>query len=532
MVRLRRVRPVRAVAVCRPDFPVVPGPEVGPLAVPSSKIGLAGIKVQIQIHQVMTSTDLQRITPGSRTGALADHLTGLIRDGRLATGAKLPSVRELGRLHRCSLTTVLQALERLEREDLIVGIPRSGHFVKSPRDAAATPRRVATSLDVVRGRTHGILRRILEMGQTGSIAPFHGAVPAPELLPLSSLRRALAGRLSGEEAQLGRYAPVAGSFSARSALARFLAPRGLKVDPQSLVLTNGCSEALALAIEATSRPGDVVAIESPAFFGLVSLLEQLGRRVVEIPVDPDRGMRLDLLEEALRLHPVQAVVASPDFQNPTGACMDLQARCSLLALATRHDCAVIEDAIYAHCGFAGRPLPSLHDLDDTGNVLHCSSFSKCLAPGLRAGWIAPGRRLREVEELHAVRSLGGPLILQGGWTEFLETSACERHFRAFPKHLWSQVQRMRAILVEDGPAGLRLSSPSGGFVLWLELPGLDSLEFFERAVQAGVGVVPGPVFSSHARRYRHCLRVSCGHPFTPRLEAAARRLARLLREST
>jgi len=479
----------------------------------------------------MTSTDSRIKTTGSRTRAVADHLRAQIREGRLATGAKLPSVRELGRLHACSLTTVLQALELLEREDLIVGVPRSGHFVKSPPGHAAPSRRGTSSLEVVRGRTHGILRRILEMSQTGAIAPFHGAIPSPELLPLAALRRTLAGHLAEEETLLGKYSPVAGAISNRSALARFLAPRGLKVDPQGLVLTNGCSEALSLAVEVTSRPGDVIAIESPTFFGLVSLLEQLGRSVVEIPVDPHRGIRLDLLEEALHRHPVKSVVVSPDFQNPTGACMDLDARRSLLSLAARHGCAVIEDAIYAFCGFSGQVPPSLHDLDDGTHVLHCSSLSKCLAPGLRAGWIVPGRWQREVEELKSARTLGGPLALQGGWAQFLETSACERHFRSFTRSIWNQTQRMRSILAEEGPSDLRISSPSGGFVLWLEQPCLDSLDFFERAVQAGIGVVPGPVFSAHSRRFRNCLRVSCGHPFTPGLEADARRLGTLLRES-
>lgn len=477
----------------------------------------------------MTSTDSGRTIAGSRTSAVAEHLSSQIREGRLATGAKLPSVRELGRFHACSLTTVLQALELLEREDLIVGVPRSGHFVKSPPVPAAPARRGSTSLEVVRGRTHGVMRRVLEMSQTTAIAPFHGAIPSPDLLPLGALRRTVAGHLSREETLLGKYSPVAGALSTRTALSRFLAPRGLKAGPDALVLTNGCSEALSLAIEVTSRPGEVIAIESPTFFGLVSLLEQLGRHVVEIPVDPQRGIRLDLLEEALERHPIKAVVVSPDFQNPTGASMDLDARRALLSLTSRHGCAVIEDAIYAHCGFSGQVPASLHDLDATGNVLHCSSFSKCLAPGLRAGWIVPGRWQREVEELKSARTLGGSLALQGGWAVFLETVACERHFRTFPKGIWSQSQRMRAILAEEGPDDLRISSPSGGFVLWLERPGLDSLEFFERAVEAGIGVVPGPVFSAHSRRFRNCLRVSCGHPLTPKLEADARRLGRMLR---
>jgi DNA-binding transcriptional MocR family regulator len=237
----------------------------------------------------MTSTDSGRKSVGSRTRTVAGHLAAQIKEGRLATGAKLPSVRELGRLHACSLTTVLQALELLEREDLIVGVPRSGHYVKSPRGPASLARRGTTSLEVVRGRTHGMLRRILEMSQTSAIAPFHAAVPSPELLPLGALRRTVTGHLVREESLLGRYSPVAGAQSARTALARFLAPRGLKVNSQALVLTNGCSEALSLAIEVTSRPGEVIAIESPTFFGLVSLLEQLGRNVVEILVARTAG---------------------------------------------------------------------------------------------------------------------------------------------------------------------------------------------------------------------------------------------------
>lgn len=272
----------------------------------------------------------------------------------------------------------------------------------------------------------------------------------------------------------------------------------------------------------------MVAIESPAFFGLVSLLERLGRRVVEIPVDLRDGIRLDLLRDALERHSVRALVVGPDVQNPTGATMPPDARGRLLELAERHGVTVVEDGIYALCRFGGARYPSLREMASEADVVQCSSLSKTLAPGVRAGWILPGRWERQVQELKAVRTLGGSLVVQDAWAAFLGTRACRDHFRTLPRRLWEQTRKMRSLLEEEGPADLRITDPSGGFVLWVRRPGLDALELFERAVAAGIGIVPGPAFSAHPSRFRDCFRVSCGSPFDPHLEAKARRLAHLL----
>lgn len=464
----------------------------------------------------------------TRTESIADRISGRILDGTYPPGSKLPSVRRIALDEGCSTSTAVAAFESLVTRGLATSVERSGHFVRSRSGVAGSRFRASTSnLDVVRSRTHGLVRRILEMGQDPSITPFHGAVPHPSLLPLSSLGRHLSSSLAAGSSALGSYTPAGGSLRLRRELSKFLAGRGIDAPPESIVATNGCMEALALAVECGTDTDAVVAIESPTFFGLVSLLEDLGRKIVEIPVDPSSGMRLDLLESAMETHAIQAIVVSPDVQNPTGARMDLESRGKLVRLARRHDATIVEDSVFSASLFDGDAPAPLASIWPEG-TMHCSSASKVVAPGLRLGWLVPGRHLERVLRTKSGRSLGGPVALQDSFAGFLESSSWPRHLRRFRHAVRSQVRSMREAVVEHFPAGTRISDPQGGYFLWIQVPGLDCLELFERALQEGIGIIPGPVFSAHRGRFRDCFRLSCGTPATPEILGALERLGRLV----
>ncbi|MEK7392087.1 MAG: PLP-dependent aminotransferase family protein [Fibrobacterota bacterium] len=470
-------------------------------------------------------------TDSTKAETIAARLTAKMDTGLFPAGSKLPSLRRLSETEACSVSTVVAAMDILSTSGRILSLPRSGIFVRSMETISSKgSRTVPRSLDVVRSRSHSLARRVLEMSQDSTLAPFHAAIPHPSLLPLASLGRHLQTSLSNGSRLLGSYSSAAGSPNLRKELARFHSSQGHSLVPSDLVITNGCMEALALGIEACSHHDDIVAIETPTFFGLIALLEAMGRKVVEIPCAPESGLRLDLLEKATELHKISALVVSPDVQNPTGSSMDLESRVRLVSIARRQKMTLIEDAVYSSCLFSNQRIPTLVSLWSEG-VIHCSSASKILSPGLRIGWMAPGRWTERVIALKSSRTLGNPVALQDAFAGYLGSPSWPRHLRHFRRSILEQVQTTRNQIQECFPPGTRISQPHGGFFLWIEIPGLDSLDLFERALEKGIGILPGPVFSSYRERFRNCLRISCGAPLDAQLARKLRELGTLAKAS-
>jgi len=309
-----------------------------------------------------------------------------------------------------------------------------------------------------------------------------------------------------------------------------VANRCVEVDEGGILLANGGTEALTLAIESCSAPGDVVAIESPAFLGIIQALKLMKRRIVAIPTSPLSGMDLGRLEEAIAGEGVKAVVMTALYQNPLGFVMAEEDRIRAIELAERHDVTLIEDDIYNDCAFEGPAERCLKAFDGGDRVIYCSSFSKTLSPGMRVGWIIGGRRHREIEELKIARTLGNGRLNQRVLARYLASGRYEAQVLRLRAAMARQEREMRALLASELPAGTAISRPRGGYFLWVELPEpCDTLALFEKALESGISVVPGQAFSAE-RRYGNCMRISFASPITDRVRSGVARLARLVRE--
>jgi DNA-binding transcriptional MocR family regulator len=277
----------------------------------------------------------------------------------------------------------------------------------------------------------------------------------------------------------------------------------------------------------TASAGDLVGVESPTYFGTLLLLETLGLKAVEIATDPRTGLQVDDLASVLARHRLAAVVASPTCQNPLGSVMPDAAKQRLVTLLTRHDVPLIEDDVYGDA-FHGDERPSPAKVwDRKGIVLLCSSFSKLLAPGYRVGWIVGGRYQAAVTRAKLATTLANAALPQMALAAYLRSGACDQFLRRIRRIYRDQTLRGRDAIARSFPAGTRITSPAGGFVLWVEMPaGIDALELAERARGEGIAVSPGPLFS--ARRQHHtCLRVSCGEPWSKAHDRAVATLGRL-----
>jgi DNA-binding transcriptional MocR family regulator len=460
---------------------------------------------------------------------LAGELEGMIASGVLRHGDRLPSLRRLAGERRLSLSTVVQALRQLEDRGLVEARPQSGFFVRRPLPSLAEPASRSTPEAPVPVDVTQRLVRVLQAGVKPGIAPLAAALPHPSLLPVAALQRMYAGvaRRHPKLLEGGSHINMDEPALVRQIVRRSLAWGG-PLAGDEIVVTNSCTEALGLCLRAVTRPGDTVAVESPAYYLMLQLLETLGLRALEIPCDPRTGISVKALDLATRDGRVAACLLVPNASNPLGSVMPDEKKRLLAALTAARGVAVIEDDIYGDLCFASqRPWP-IKAFDTTGNVMLCSSFSKSLSPSLRIGFVAAGRYRPALALQKTITSGGTNPITQHVLAEYLDSSAYERHLRGLRRSCEQQVERMRQAVTRHFPAETRMTQPQGGFVLWLELPEeIDATALHEKAVTQGLAFVPGELFSASGM-YRNCLRLNCGNPHGPEIEDAIRRLGQLI----
>ena len=468
---------------------------------------------------------------------LASHYRGVIHAGSLAPGDRMPSLRTLMQQHGVSLSTALQLSRQLESEGWLEARPRSGYFVRHPR--RSTLARVAEPrLDVAPDAAQyvGIHARVSEFVSRGRLqhitSNFSAARCAPELYAGAALKNAAMRVLRRKPELLVSSSPARGSQHFREVLARRAVGMGLALSPDDIQLTNGCIEALNIALRAVAQPGDTIAVESPTFYGLLQILESLNMRALEIPTSSENGLSVEALELALRTYPgIKAVVVVPHLQNPLGAIMPDARKQALLALCENHDIALIEDDTYSELvnrtGSASSQAAApraIKSWDTNGRVIFCASLHKILAPGLRLGWISAGRWQARVEMLKYAQTRSNEELSQLAAANFMASSGYDRHLRALRSKLAVQRARTAEAIATYFPPGTRLNLPDGGLALWVELPQqLSSRPVFDQALEAKILVAPGWLFSN-SQRFDHYLRINCGWPYSTAVDDGLRKL--------
>lgn len=459
---------------------------------------------------------------------VARVVRGMIDEGSLQPGQRVPSLRNMSRQLKVSITTVLEAYSRLEDEGMIRARPQSGYFV-TQRAAVRipAPRRSRSQRTPRRVKVGDAVHAIFNLANREDIVALGIANPSPDLLPtrtLSRMVRHIAGR-SAHEA-VNYCFPPGDPLLRREIAVRSSGIEG-SVSPDDVVVTSGATEALMTSLSAVADAGDVIAVESPAYFMLLQMIESLGMLALEIATDPGTGMCVDDLQRAVEQIDVKAVISNANFHNPTGSLMPDEDKKRLVQLLTERGIPLIEDDIYGDLYFGEERPRTLKSFDTDGNVLLCSSFSKTVAPGYRVGWVLPGRHREKVIAKKQLVSSATASLPQMTMAEFLRSGGYDRNLAALRRHYFEQVWHMRNAVAEYFPDGTRVSEPLGGFVLWVELPaGTDTWELFNLAIEQRISITPGILFSSSGK-YRNCVRLSAGQPWTPHVENAVRTVGRL-----
>jgi DNA-binding transcriptional MocR family regulator len=471
-----------------------------------------------------------RANPHFRYEEVASFISGLVDSGTLAPGSRAPSLREISKRRRISLSTALQAYRLLEDRGVLEARPQSGHYVarrgavRLEAPAISKPPSKATPVAI-----SAMLAKLLQYAADPRLVPLGCAIPSAELLAAGRLDRFLARAARTRGVAHNTYTVPKGELRLRQEIARRALRWGQAVSPDDIVITCGCTEAVTLALSSVTKSGETVAIESPTFFGLLHSLEVLGLKALELPTDANSGIDLSALKRALERGSVKACLLSSSFNNPLGCTMSNEKKLAVLALLARHRVPLIEDDIYGDIYFGPeRPTPFMA-LDRRGNTIYCSSFSKTIAPGYRIGWLAMKAEMQRqsVLERKLGFTLSGPPLLQVAFADFLSSGGYDNHLRRIRRAFEDTIDRMIRAVDKSFPRGTKVTRPSGSFVLWLELPrSVRTRALFDAALDNGICFAPGDVFSASGR-YGNCLRLSCGNGWDARIEKGVIKLGEL-----
>ncbi len=469
-----------------------------------------------------------------RYEALAEEIAESIRSGVMKLGDRLPSVRQASVSRAVSASTVFAAYYLLEARGLIRARERSGYYVTAGAraalpelDAASSPDADSAPVDVSE-----LVFSVLESARARDVVPFGSAFPSPLLFPLPRLARSMASSVQDMDA----WSTVSDLAPGNAALRRQIALRylaeGVHVHMDEIVITNGALEALNLSLQAVTRPGDSVIIESPSFYAALQALERGGLKAIEVPTHPRDGIDLPALALALERHQPRACWLMTSFQNPLGSSMPDAKKKALVELLAQHDVPLIEDDVYGELYFAAKRPAHARMYDSKGLVMHCSSFSKCLAPGYRIGWVAAGQFTRQIARLQLTSTLSASAPAQAAIADYLQKGGYDKHLRQLRHALSLQQHAMVEAVARHFPKGTRATRPDGGYFLWVELPGkVDALAIHRHALALGISVAPGPMFSAR-RMFGNCLRLNYGHPWDHRAEEAFLALAQIIATHT
>lgn len=429
---------------------------------------------------------------------LCRHFTGLIRSGSLKRGERLPPTRELAGLLGLNRTTVSAAYNLLESEGLIAGHVGRGSYVTGSEANGGAGLNWSAILEPVASAAAQPIA-------AGAIS-FAVSRPSEELFPIDDFRASCQEVMaSAEFASILQLGSPGGYEPLRQFLIESSQREGVMRPGDDLMITSGCQQALDLARRVLIRPGDRVLVEEPVNPGLKNLFVEGGAELAGIPVHAD-GMDLVQLERALAKVPARAIIVTSNFQNPTGATLTQDARSAVLRLT--RGVPVIENDIYGQLRYEGAAIPTIKQMDETGDTILLRSFSKISFPGLRVGWaIGPRCVITRMMEAKNLCDLHSDQLSQATLLRFAQSGRLAAHHERVLK---AGAERLLATLgacERHLPEGTEFTRPQGGMNLWIRLPDpLDTGELLTRAQRERVAYLPGKYFSVN-RPQPGCLRL-------------------------
>lgn len=458
---------------------------------------------------------------------LAAQIRQQIESGIWRAGERMPSLRKQTEHSGMSLMTVMHAYQLLESQGWLIAHPRSGYTVADNIQNVAESEKAAVetaeSVDI-----NSFIFDVLQASRKPYMVNFGFAYPDPSLYPRHQVNKSLmhAARSLPVSNALDNLPP--GNDTLRTMIAQRYAAKGVNISPDEIVITAGALEALNLSLQAVTRPGDWVVVESPTFYGALQSIERFGLKALSVRTDPHTGIDLDSLERAFQSHPVKACWLMTSHQNPLGFTLTEAKKRRLIALLQKYQVALIEDDVYNEL-YSGteQPIPA-KTFDTTGNVMLCSSFSKSLVAGYRIGWVAAGKRALEIQKLQLMSTLTTSVPIQLALVDYLNTRNYEHHLKQLRRTLDKRKKGMCQLLARSLPASVQIIHSEGGYFVWLILPQQsDAMAIYAQALAENITIAPGNMFSPGSQ-FNHCLRLNTSFELDERHTQAIHQLSRII----
>ncbi len=425
-----------------------------------------------------------------------DQIRSMILNGQLKGDDPMPTTRELSSQLGVSRNTAVLAYERLVAEGYIRTKPYVGTFVSPdlPDIAFLSARQDPAPSAQEHGESresplsYGALRthRLADPERRRLAADFWVGRPDARSFPLKAWSHHIKNRLKAVGANLTSYNDPAGLLELRRAIAKHLAPaRGVVADPDQIIIVGGCQDGFNLVGRLLVTPGSTAVVESPCYQGAAFVLESLGAKLHPVPVDAD-GLDVSQLPK------VKGAVAyvTPSHQYPIGVTMSLQRRLELLAWATQYDAYVMEDDYDSDFRFVGSPLTALKGLDRNERVIYLGTFSKCMGPGLRLGYVVLPRRLADAaRRMKMLMNNGQSWLEQAAMADFMSSGEFGRHLRRI-RQLYRERRDALLNALKNHFGACDIYGDQAGMHLVWRLPNgfPDAVEVEAKGLAAGVGV--------------------------------------------
>ena len=453
------------------------------------------------------------------------------KSGAIRPGDKLPSLRKLSRQFDISVPTVKQAYLELERQGTISARPQSGYYLQAKQARTLMPMRAKWSGgEPTEISCRSLIEQVYDAVHMPDSVALGISNPVHAHPPDKTLARLMRSVLSKVSEKAVSYGPINGDSKLRLNLAFRYQEHGVSVNHEDLIITNGAQEALSIALQCVAERGDIIAVESPCYFGLIELIESLGMKALEVYTCTEEGVCVTELAKVIEQHPVKACLFSTAISNPLGSMMTDNQRQAMVSLLEKKNIVLIEDEVYSDLYFTEcRPVPA-QLYSEKGLVLTCSSFSKTAAPGYRVGWLLPGKFEEKAKRIKRAQSCSTSMLQQWTLSEYLMTGEYDRHLQMLRKTLRYNCERMRALIGKHFPEQVCISKPKGGSVLWVRCRShVDTSQFFNQAIAQGINFAPGEIFSPSGK-YKNYMRISYGVQWSDKIDQAIQVLGKLVHD--
>ncbi len=473
----------------------------------------------------------------SRTGKfryidLADQIQSRIEKGAYKLSEKLPSLRVLCQQTGYSMTTVFQAYIELEKRGIVESRQRSGYFIRPRlRKLRQTPGMAYHDMVARKITLDDLVHQLTEDMGNPEVLKLGAVAVSPDHLPCRQIYKHFKSIPQDRiPDMIAGYVHPQGDAQLRRQISNLLFTIMPEVSEEDIVITNGCTDALSLGLRAVARPGDTVIVESPADPWLRQTIKDYDMYALEVPADPETGIDLDRVEHILEQETVAACLVNPNCQNPLGFIMPDDHKKRLLSITEKKGVPILENDVSGDLYFESqRPVP-IKRWDVNHRVLYCGSVSKILAPGLRIGWVVPGQFKEAVCRLKLNRSMISPTLSQAVLANYFKEGTFNRHLRRLRKLIKLQYGYCAAALNRYLPRTVRMTSPSGGLTIWIELPeGLKGSDVYYKVRQKGISILPG-FLCARSGIYDRFIRIGYGGRWDKQMENAIKIIGDTIKE--